>query len=116
MLLCAPHSSSDKITVTMSLRDRIVWYHSPAHASWLNAAEIEIRILSRRAPRRGVGSFQELQHRVSAFECRGNREQATIDWRFTREKARKKFPLPLPGNQCGQIRAVQAHRGRCASL
>jgi DDE superfamily endonuclease len=78
--------------------DRIVWHHTPKHASWLNAAEIEISVLSRRTLRRRTGSFQELQSRVAACERLRNRERATIDWRFTREKAREKFHLPLPGN------------------
>src|SRR4051794_39737301 len=69
-------------------------HKTPTHASWLHAAEIEIGVLARTALRRRVASFQEWQRQVAACTRRRNEKRATIDRRFTREKARETFRLP----------------------
>jgi len=73
---------------------RIEWHHTPKHASWLNMAEIEIGVLQRNALSKRIGVKEELVKEVAAYQRRRNRESATINWQFTREKAREVFKLP----------------------
>lgn len=73
--------------------DRIEWHHTPKHASWLNMAEIEIGVLQRSVLSKRIGVKEELVKEVAAYQRRRNRESATINWQFTREKAKEVFKL-----------------------
>ena len=56
-------------------------HHTPEHGSWLNQAEIAIGMVAR--------------------ECLGKRRLGTIDWRFTRRDARRKFDYRPPRLRSG---------------
>lgn len=72
--------------------DRFVVHYTPCHGSWLNQAEIEIGLLARRClGNRRIASLAQLRNEVLAWNRRINRDRVTIDWRFTRKKARIKF-------------------------
>ena len=67
-------------------------HYTPTHGSWLNQAEIEISLFSRHClGRRRIPSLGDLRREARAWNYRMNRERVTIDWRFTRRKARLKF-------------------------
>jgi len=70
---------------------RLRFHYTPAHASWLNMAEIEIGVLSGQCLNRRIASEFELYREVIQWETRRNNEKAIIDWSFTREKAQEKF-------------------------
>ena len=72
---------------------RIEWHHTPKHASWLNMAEIEIGVLQRNVLSKRIYVKEELVKEVAAYQRRRNRESATINWQFTREKAKEVFKL-----------------------
>lgn len=72
---------------------RIQWHYTPKHASWLNQAEIEIHALSTQCLDRRIPTFQDMQHEVAVWVQYRNRKQVTINWQFTREKAKEKFKL-----------------------
>ena len=72
---------------------RIEFHKTPIHGSWLNMAEIEISVLETECLNRRIPDQDILQNEVIAWENRRNSKKARIDWRFTREKARKKFKL-----------------------
>ncbi|MHB8776332.1 MAG: hypothetical protein ACYC6R_01035 [Anaerolineales bacterium] len=59
---------------------RLRFHFTPAHASRLNMAEIEM----------GVMEAQCLDRRI-AWETSRSDQQATIHWTFARQKARKRF-------------------------
>jgi hypothetical protein len=72
--------------------DRFAVHYTPRHGSWLNQAEIEIGLMSRRClGKRRIASLTQLRHEVRAWNRRINRDRVMIDWRFTRRKARIKF-------------------------
>lgn len=74
------------------LWDRFTVHYTPKHGSWLNQAEIEISLFSRqRMGRRRIPSLQELQQEARAWNRKMNRDRVTINWQFTRSKARTKF-------------------------
>lgn len=71
---------------------KIIPHYTPKHASWLNMAEIEINALSTQCLDRRIACFDELNREVVVCTERRNRDQTTINWTFSREKAKKKFP------------------------
>jgi hypothetical protein len=74
------------------LWDRFTVHYTPTHGSWLNQAEIEISLFSRQClGHRRIPSLGELWQEVRAWNRRMNRRRVTIDWQFTRRKARTKF-------------------------
>lgn len=74
------------------LWDRFAVHYTPTHGSWLNQAEIEISLLSPQClGRRRIPSLSELQQETLAWNRNMNMNHITIDWQFTRAKARQKF-------------------------
>ena len=81
----------------MELWNRFTPHYTPKHGSWLNQAEIEIGIFSRQCLGKDrVGSIQALRERASAWNKRANRQKLKIDWKFTVQKARRKFKYDSP--------------------
>lgn len=71
---------------------RFTPHYTPTHGSWLNQAEIEIGIMSRQCLGKDrVPDLVDLKKRVNAWNRRANRKGTTIDWQFTKKKAREKF-------------------------
>ena len=74
------------------LWERFTVHYTPTHGSWLNQAEIEISLFSRQClGQRRISSLADLYREAKAWSRRMNRDRVTIDWRFTRRKARLKF-------------------------
>jgi transposase len=74
------------------LWERFTVHYTPKHGSWLNQAEIEISLFSRQClGRRRIPSLRQLQRQARAWNRKMNRDRVTINWKFTRKKARQKF-------------------------
>src|SRR5205823_5234037 len=74
------------------LWDRFTVHYTPKHGSWLNQAEIEISLLERQClRRRRIGNLERLREEVTAWNGHVNENQVKINWKFDRNKARKKF-------------------------
>lgn len=74
------------------LWDRFTVHRTPKHGSWLNVAEVEVSCVARECVgRRRPGEVATLRRWVAAWNRDANRRHRTIDWRFTRRKARAKF-------------------------
>jgi transposase len=74
------------------LWERFTVHYTPKHGSWLNQAEIEISLFSRQClGRRRIPSLAELQQETGAWNRKMNHDHITINWKFTRSKARRKF-------------------------
>jgi transposase len=74
------------------LWNRFTVHYTPKHGSWLNQAEIEISLFSRQClGQRRIPSLGDLRQEARAWNRRMNRNRVTIDWRFTRRKARMTF-------------------------
>jgi transposase len=75
-----------------ALWQRLTVHYTPKHGSWLNQAEIEISLFARQClGKRRIPSLSLLRREARAWNRMVNRKQVTIDWRFTRIKARQKF-------------------------
>lgn len=71
---------------------KICVHYTPKHGSWLNQAEIEISLVSREClGRRRLSSLPVLRAQTRAWNRIANRARRTINWRFTRRKARETF-------------------------
>jgi hypothetical protein len=72
--------------------DRLTVHYTPKHGSWLNQAEIEISLFSRRClGKRRIPTLKMLDRQAKAWNRRVNRDRVKINWEFDRKAARKKF-------------------------
>jgi hypothetical protein len=74
-----------------TIMDKIEFHYTPKHASWLNAAEIEINVMDIECTGRGIGDMETLTHEVGAWTKRRNDHQKKIEWKFTRKNADEKM-------------------------
>lgn len=78
------------------LLDRLELHYTPPHGSWLNMAEIELRVLSRQCLDRRIPDPDTLVHEVAAWNTTRNAHHTAIDWRFTTADARSKLNRLYP--------------------
>jgi len=78
------------------LWNRFTVHHTPKHGSWLNQAEIEIGLFSRQClGKRRISSIEQLTTEAQAWNQRTNHAKTTIEWKFTRKKARIKLQYKI---------------------
>ena len=75
---------------------KLEFHYTPKHGSWLNAAEIELGVLSRQCLSERTPDEQTLEREVAAYEQRRNKARARINWRFTSADARLKLKRLYP--------------------
>jgi DDE superfamily endonuclease len=78
------------------LLQKLEIHYTPVHGSWLNMAEIELSALARQCLSRRIGTQQELEREVQAWQDRRNAEAITVNWRFTTADARIKLKRLYP--------------------
>ena len=78
------------------LFDRLEIHYTPKHGSWLNIAEIELRILNGQCLKRRIPDKGILSSEVAAWQEKRNSDQAKVDWHFTAEDARIKLKRLYP--------------------
>jgi len=71
-------------------------HYTPKHGSWLNMAEIEFAVVSTQCLDRRLGDQETVRRAIAAWQTRRNAEKATVDWRFTTAKARRKLKHIYP--------------------
>jgi hypothetical protein len=78
------------------IMNRLEFHYTPAHASWLNMAEIELSILSKQCLSRRVADEWTLTTEIIAWEDARNAKKANIRWNFTVHDARIVFKEHYP--------------------
>jgi DDE superfamily endonuclease len=78
------------------IAERIEWHYTPKHGSWLDMAEIELSVLARQCLDRRIGTREELEREVAAWEAVRNERGVEIKWRFTTADARIKLHRLYP--------------------
>ncbi len=73
--------------------DKIEFHYTPKHASWLNAAEIEINVMDIECTDRRIGDIEILTHEVGAWEKKRNELEKRIEWKFSRKNADEKMSM-----------------------
>lgn len=75
----------------VKIAKKIEFHYTPAHASWLNVAEIEIGVMDTECTGRRIKSKEMLAQEVEAWTKRRNEQRKKINWAFTKQKADKKL-------------------------
>ena len=78
------------------LLDRFEFHYTPKHGSWLNMAEMEFSVLSRKCLDRRIPNRETLRQKVTTWENTRNAKSAKADWRFTVDDARIKLKKLYP--------------------
>ena len=78
------------------IMSHLCFHFTPAHASWLNMAEIEISVLSNQCLSRRIANEWVLGTEIVAWEEARNAKQAKIHWNFTVADARHVFKEHYP--------------------
>jgi len=68
-----------------------VFHFTPNHASWLNVAETEIGVMDTQCTGRRMKNLDFLKQEVRAWTKQRNQLKKKINWKFTKEDAKKKF-------------------------
>jgi len=71
--------------------EKIEFHYTPKHASWLNAAEIEINVMDTECTKRRIGNIGTLTNEVAAWMKRRNENKKKINWKFTKKNADEKM-------------------------
>lgn len=71
--------------------EKIEFHYTPKHASWLNAAEIEINVMDTQCTDRRIPDIKTLREEVDAWMHRRNRNKKKINWKFTKKNADEKL-------------------------
>jgi hypothetical protein len=81
------------------LSQQLEIHSTPLHGSWLNMAEIELSVVGRQALSGRMATMQHVQARVAPWQQVRNRQQASIQCRFTNQDARIKLKRLYPSHQ-----------------
>ena len=78
------------------LLDRLEIHYTPKHGSWLNIAEIELRIVSTQCLNRRIPDKKTLKREMAKWQKDRNFLKSKIDWRFSVDDARIKLKRLYP--------------------
>jgi hypothetical protein len=70
------------------IAEKLEIHYTPKHGSWLNVAEIELRVLTVQCLNRRIPDLRTLRREVHAWKTERNASGARVDWQFTSEDAR----------------------------
>jgi hypothetical protein len=75
---------------------KLDFHYTPTHGSWLNMAEIEFAVVATQCLDRRLAHQEAVGRTITAWQIRRNAAKATVDWRFTTTKARRKLKHIYP--------------------
>lgn len=78
------------------LASKLDFHSTPKHGSWLDMAEVEISVFKGQCLDRRLPTGEQLEEEVAAWEQERNHKKATVEWRFTSQKAREKLTRLYP--------------------
>ncbi len=71
--------------------ERIEFFYTPKHASWLNMAEIEINVMGKECLPNIIRSEELLKQQLEPWTTQRNAEKKKIHWTYTNQDADKKL-------------------------
>jgi DDE superfamily endonuclease len=74
-----------------NILEKIEFHYTPKHASWLNAAEIEINVMDIECTDRRISDIELLTHEVGSWGKKRNELEKRIEWKFSRKNADEKM-------------------------
>jgi len=82
-------------TEALRIARKLTFHFTPKHGSWLNMAEIEFSVLSRKLGAY-VPDVDTLKCKVLAVETSRNQSSSSVDWQFTAADARVRLKRLYP--------------------
>jgi len=82
------------------LRKRFEFIYTPKHGSWLNMAEIELRVLVGQSLQRRIGHIEKMKKEIATWQKQRDAETCKTNWRFTTGDARIKLKRLYPCISC----------------
>jgi hypothetical protein len=82
--------------VAKALWQKFEFVYTPKHGSWLNIAEIELRVLAGQCLDRRIDSIDIVRSEVLAWQQSRNNRTVRVNWQFTTEDARIKLSRLYP--------------------
>lgn len=79
-----------------SYAKRLEIHYTPKHGSWLDAAEIELSILTKQCLGRRIPEIETLRREIAAWQHDRNASDKGVDWQFTTSDARTKLKRLYP--------------------
>lgn len=76
--------------------DRFEFVFTPKHGSWLNMAEIELKMLNSQCLNRHIGSMEAVVEEVQAWQESKNNQNKKINWQFSTKDSRVKLKRLYP--------------------
>ena len=70
------------------LAQRLELHYTPKHGSWLDIAEIELAVLTRKYLRRRISDIGALNEELTCWQDSRNGAGKSVDWHYTAEDAR----------------------------
>ncbi len=71
--------------------NKIIFYYTPKHGSWLNMAEIEINVMGKECLGEKIGNEKLLKQQLKPWIKERNLLHKKIIWKFTKQDADKKL-------------------------
>jgi hypothetical protein len=81
------------------IADKLEFYYTPKHGSWLNMAEIELSVLNRQCLNCRIPDQDTLNLEIAAWEQERNQNSHSVNWQFTTDDARIKLKRLYPSIQ-----------------
>lgn len=78
------------------LFERLEIHYTPKHGSWLNIAEIELRVLTGQCLNRRIPDKKTLEREICQWQNQRNFRNAKVNWQFTTDDARLKLKRLYP--------------------
>lgn len=79
-----------------ALWDRLEFIYTPVHGSWLNMAEIELRVLHGQCLNQPLDTIKKVKTEIEAWQNDRNNKNSRINWQFTTKDARIKLKRLYP--------------------
>jgi hypothetical protein len=71
--------------------NRLEIHDTPKHGSWLDAAEIELSVLTKMCLNRRIGDIETYRQEVKAWQEERNKLGGSMNWQFTSANARLNY-------------------------
>jgi len=78
------------------LLERLEIHFTPKHGSWLNIAEIELRVLGVQCLNRRISDIFTLKQEIEHWQNQRNFKESKVDWQFSADNARIKLKRLYP--------------------
>lgn len=75
---------------------KLEFHFTPRHGSWLNPVELEFAVLKAQCLTRRLGSLEEVQSEIQAWQEERNRKRARVRWTFDLKTARQRLVRIYP--------------------